>query len=135
VWAYSGLAIVALVLLLSSPVSDFTRLLLLFLLIALGAVWIELTRTQTLHEFPDASAPDFFGDARTRMTSWWEGRRAAEAKPARAVPAPAAGGDVTAPAASADMTARLTALSELHARGELTDDEYAAAKSRVLAGE
>jgi hypothetical protein len=126
VWAYSGLAIVALVLLLSSPVSDFTRLLLLFLLIALGAVWIELTRTQTLHEFPDASAPDFFGDARTRMTSWWEGRRAAEAKPARAVPAPAAG---------ADVTARLTALSELHARGELTDDEYAAAKSRVLAGE
>jgi hypothetical protein len=30
---------------------------------------------------------------------------------------------------------RLQELSELHGRGELTDDEYAAAKARVLAGE
>jgi hypothetical protein len=125
VWAYAGLAIVALILLVSSPVSDFTRLLLLFLLVALGAVWIELTRTQTLHEFPDASAPELFGDARTRMTSWWEGRRA----PADAVQAS------TATAAATDLSARLAGLADLHARGELSDDEYAAAKARVLAGE
>jgi hypothetical protein len=118
VWAYAGLAVVALILLLSSPVSDFVRLLLLAVLIALGALWIELTRTQTLHEFPTASAPDVFGDARTRVTSWWEGRRAsAEA------------------AAPTDVSARLTALADLHTRGELSDDEYAAAKARVLAGE
>ena len=33
------------------------------------------------------------------------------------------------------MTARLAALADLHARGELTDEEYASAKARVLAGE
>jgi len=41
-----------------------------------------------------------------------------------------------APVAPAtDVASRLTALSELHARGELTDDEFASAKARVLAGD
>jgi hypothetical protein len=31
------------------------------------------------------------------------------------------------------VTSRLAALSELHASGELTDEEYASAKARVLA--
>jgi hypothetical protein len=126
VWAYAGLAVLALILLLSSPVSDFTRLFLLAVLIGLAALWIELTRTQTLHEFPNASAPEVFGDARERVTSWWERRRAA---PAPAAPAPAAA------AAATDLSARLAGLADLHARGELSDDEYAAAKARVLAGE
>lgn len=125
VWAYAGLAIVTLILLLTSSVADFTRLLILLVFLALGAAWIELTRTQTLHEFPDAAAPDLFGDARTRMTSWWEGRRAPTEKPVAAVPVPAA----------TDLTSRLAAVADLHARGELSDDEYAAAKARVLAGE
>jgi len=125
VWAYAGLAVVALILLLSSPVSDFVRLLLLAVLIGLGALWIELTRTQTLHEFHDASAPEVFGDARERVTSWWEGRRGPAA--AAATPAAAAG--------ATDLSARLAGLADLHARGELSDDEYAAAKSRILAGE
>jgi hypothetical protein len=126
VWAYAGLAVLALILLLSSPVSDFTRLFLLAVLIGLGALWIELTRTRTLLEFPDASAPEVFGDARDRVTSWWERRRAAAA-PAAPAPAPAA--------AATDLSARLAGLADLHARGELSDDEYAAAKARVLAGE
>jgi hypothetical protein len=33
------------------------------------------------------------------------------------------------------MTARLLSLADLHTRGELTDEEYAAAKARVLSGE
>jgi hypothetical protein len=125
VWAYAGLAVVALILLLSSPVSDFVRLLLLAVLIALGALWIELTRTRTLHEFPDASAPEVFGDAKARVTGWWEGRGGATT----AAPTPAAA------AATTDLSARLAGLADLHVRGELSDDEYAAAKARVLAGE
>ncbi len=118
VWAYVGLAIVALILLLTGQVSDFTRFLFVAVLVALGATWIELTRRQTLREFPDAAGPTLIADARSRVTGWLEERRA---RPE------AAGPDV-------DVPARLVSLADLHARGELTDEEYASAKARVLAG-
>jgi hypothetical protein len=34
-----------------------------------------------------------------------------------------------------DLVSRLTALAELHKTDELTDEEYASAKARVLAGD
>ena len=123
VWAYVGLVVVGLILLLTGPVSDFTRFLVVAILVALGVAWIELTRAQTLREFPDAGAPAFFDDARGRVSDWLESRRA----PAAPTAAP--------PPASGDTTARLANLADLHARGELTDEEYASAKARVLAGE
>ena len=46
-------------------------------------------------------------------------------------PAPADGPTAPQP----DLTSRLQELADLHAKGELTDEEYAAAKARVLAGE
>jgi hypothetical protein len=122
-WPYVALAVVALILLLTGPVSDFARFLAVVVLVGLGAVWIELTRAQTMHEFPEAGGPAFVGEARGRVSGWWETRRRPEA-PA-AAPPPAAG----------DTTARLANLADLHARGELSDEEYAAAKARVLAGE
>ena len=128
VWAYVALAVVALFLLATGPVNDVSRFLVLLLLVALGATWVELTRTQTLHEFPDAETPDVFGDARARVSSWWDARRADRAAPAASAPAP------DAPAAG-DVAARLGSLADLHARGALTDEEFAQAKARVLAGE
>ena len=67
--------------------------------------------------------PELFADARTRVTDWWEARRAGvgAGEPA---PSPTSG----------DIASRLASLAELHARGELTDDEFASAKNRVLAG-
>ena len=120
IWAYVALSVVAVLLLLAGSVTDFTRFLVLLVLIALGVAWIEVTRAQTLHEFPDAGGANLLGDARTRLSDWWgELRRE-----------PAA-----APPPSADVSAQLANLAELHARGELTDEEYASAKARVLAGE
>ena len=58
------------------------------------------------------------------MTSWWESWRAPAESPTAAA----------APTAAVDVTSRLASLADLHARGELTDDEYAAAKAQVLAG-
>ena len=127
-WAYVALAVVALFLLATGPVNDVSRFLVLLLLVALGAAWIELTRRQTLHEFPDAEAPDVFGDARARVSSWWDARRADRVAPAVSAQAP------EAPVAG-DVTARLGSLADLHARGALTDEEFAQAKARVLAGE
>ena len=128
-WAYAGLGIVALILLLRGDVNDFTRLLFVVLLVALGALWIERTRQQTLKEFPDASAPDLFGDARTRVTSWWDARRAERAA------TPATTAPPIAEAAATDVAGRLASLADLHAQGALSDEEFASAKARVLAGE
>jgi len=122
VWPYVGLAIVAVILLLTGPIADTTRYLLDVLMIGLIAVWIEVTRSQTLHEFPDAGAPAFIGDTKTRVSGWLEARRAR-------------GSQASEPSAASDVSARLQQLSALHASGDLTDEEYAAAKARVLAGE
>ena len=119
-WAYVVLALVVLLLLITSAVSDFVRLLVLVLLAALGAAWIELTRRQTLMEFPEAADGTLIADTRARVTGWWESRRSSEA---------------TTGVAPSDMTARLASLAELHAQGHLTDEEYASAKARVLDGE
>ena len=90
---------------------------------ALGATWIELTRRQTLHEFPDGGDSTIVADTRARITDWWESRRAAST----------AGESAAAPVA--DISARLASLADLHSRGALTDEEYASAKARVLAGD
>ena len=126
-WAYVALAIVALLMLFTASVLDFTRLLVIALIAVLGAAWIELTRRQTLREFPDAGGTAFLADTWERVTTWWDEQRAASTEPK----APAA-----APAAPAtDVASRLSAVADLHAQGHLTDEEYASAKARVLAGE
>lgn len=129
-WAYGALGLLSIVLLRTAEVSGFTRLLTILIVVALGVTWIELTRAQTLREFPDAAMPELVADARTRVSAWLESRRAAAAaaEPSpRPTPAQAA--------AATDLTSRLASLADLHARGELTDAEYASAKTRVLAGD
>jgi cytosine/adenosine deaminase-related metal-dependent hydrolase len=53
-----------------------------------------------------------------------------QAQQAAAVPAPA---PAAAPSAGDDMMAQLTQLSQLHNAGVLSDDEFAAAKAKLLA--
>jgi hypothetical protein len=127
IWPYAALGVVVLVLFLRGPVSDFTRLLFLLVLLALGVAWIELTRRQTRREFPDVAGYAFITETRERLTGWVSRQRAErlERRPATEV----------RPAAAVDVASKLAQLADLHARGELTDDEYSAAKTRVLAGE
>jgi hypothetical protein len=119
-YAYGALAVVAVVVLLTGRVDDFARLLAELVFIGLLVAWIEWMRRQTLTEFPDV-APVSLADAWSRLSEGLTTRRV-EAAGGRA------GG-------AADLTAQLQQLAGLHARGELTDEEYAAAKARVLAGE
>ena len=116
VWAYVGLAIVTLFLLLNGQVSDFTRFLFVAVLVALGVTWIELTRRQTLLEFPEPGGPAVIADARDRVSGWLSERKSGSA-------------------ADADVSAQLANLAGLHTRGELSDEEYASAKARILAGQ
>jgi hypothetical protein len=127
-WAYGALGVFALILLFTGPAGDFARYLAVLASVVLGIAWVELMRTQALREFPDASAPELFADAKDRVTRWWEARRVPAAQSAPPT-TPA-----QAPPPSADIAARLATLAELHARGELTDEEFVAAKARVLAG-
>jgi hypothetical protein len=121
VWAYVALAVIVLLMLFRAEVMDFARLLVVILLAALGVTWIEVTRRQTLTEFPDAEGSTLVADTRARMTDWWESRRAPSEPSAVAAPA-------------VDVSSRLASLADLHAQGKLTDEEYAAAKAQVLAG-
>jgi hypothetical protein len=132
-WAYAALAVIGLVLLFTATVVDFTRLLVVTVLVALGAVWIELTRRQTLREFPDATGTAFLSDTWERASSWWKEQRAAAKQPPAPPPVVFTAPPPVAPAT--DVASRLTALAELHAKGDLTDEEYASAKARVLAGD
>jgi len=125
-YAYVGLAVVALILLAMGPVDDAARLLVVLLLLGLLVAWIELTRAQTIREFPGAelAAPALLGEARGRVSEWLVARRAAAQA---STPGPAA--------EATDVTTQLEHLADLHRRGELTDEEYATAKARVLTGE
>ncbi|MGH3126685.1 MAG: SHOCT domain-containing protein, partial [Gaiellaceae bacterium] len=134
-WAYVVLAVLGLLLLFTASAVDFTRLLVVTLLVALGAVWIEVTRRQTLREFPDARGTAFLADTWDRLTTWWEKQRAAITQPATIPPPPPPVAPVPPAAPATDVASRLTALSELHANGALTNEEFASAKARVLAGD
>ena len=94
-----------------------------------------MTRRQTLREFPDAQGTAFLADTWERLSTWFEKQRAAITQPATVPPPPPAVAPVPPAAPATDIASRLTALSELHAKGELTDEEFASAKARVLAGD
>jgi hypothetical protein len=125
-YPYVALAIVTLVLLVSGPVQDFARLLFVAVIVVFLAVGIEVLRAQTLREFPDAEGTFSLAETRARLTQWLATGRATW---------PAAHPREESAAARSDLTSRLQTLAQLHASGALTDDEYAAAKARVLAGE
>jgi hypothetical protein len=124
-WAYAALALLALALLAAGPAPDLARVLVVATLAVLAAVWLELVRAQVRREVPETAAPAWVGEVRARLAGWWRERREAVAR--------GRGAEGLAP--GSDLAGRLARLAELHARGELTDEEYAAAKARVLAGE
>ncbi len=64
------------------------------------------------------------GQRRTQQSQYDEQAQAPQAAPAAPAPAPAA--------APADSTAELERLAKLHESGALNDEEFAAAKSKLL---
>jgi hypothetical protein len=118
-YAYGALAVVLVALFLTGRVRDFATLLGELVVVGLLVGWIEWLRRQTLLEFPEATAPAVLTDARAQLSEWMQDRRTATEGAAEA---------------PLDLATRLQQLAELHARGELTDEEYAAAKARVLGG-
>jgi hypothetical protein len=121
VYPYVAVAVIALVLLVTGPATDFARLLFVVVLVALLVAGVEIMRRQTLREFPDGAGAISLGEARAQVTEWLEARRRQPSSPARTGTEPT-------------LAAQLHQLAELRASGALTDAEYAAAKARLLDG-
>ena len=125
-WPYVALALIAVFLVLTGPVSDVSRYIVVAALTFLGAHSGSRScggrrgRSSRMRPAPRRStscAPGSGG-----------GEHATHGRACRAAPPPA---PAAAPA-GADVTARLASLAELHASGALTDEEFASAKARVL---
>ncbi len=117
--AFGAAGILYLLLLLWKPTPQFGRGLWILVFAVLAAFGVQLLRRQTAREFPDAVAVDWIGVARERYDSWQAGRQARAAGAAPAAPA-------------AGTASELERLATLHASGELTDEEYTAAKAALL---
>ncbi|MDX6623794.1 MAG: hypothetical protein QOE75_1726 [Solirubrobacterales bacterium] len=155
-WVYTGLAIIVSIYFLSSSIQGLRSFLTTLIVALMAAAWIHELRKQCIEEFPEAKFSDTFGAPRDRVVSAVKGanlgERAAKlgesAKKVRLPEVPRGDGGETAgaeaptteaPTAVIDAEdarlARLERLGELREKGILTDEEFAAEKTRVLAGE
>ena len=142
-WVYTGLAIVVGFYFLSAPTQGLRSFLTTLIIAGMAAFGIHELRKQAAEEFPDASYGDTFGRARESVVSAVKGANLGERASKlrlpemRRPPAAGVGGPEEPTAAMATeedaRLARLERLGELHRKGILTDEEFAAEKSRVLA--
>jgi hypothetical protein len=113
IWVGALLGLIALIWLLSGV--DSTRAVLTRLvLIAMAAVGLYELRRSCVAEYPDASLGDVPAQVRTRLSSMWRGR------------------ERTSPEPQDRKLERLERLGELHQRGVLSDEEFAAEKAAAL---
>jgi hypothetical protein len=119
---YGVLAGIVLLLLLWAPTEAFRRVLPAIVLIVLLALGVEALRREVAHEFPPGEP------AAPRLTL---GRQAMGKASAAVSGLRRRDGGAAPP--PADESAQLERLDELHRSGALDDEEFTAAKQRVLA--
>ena len=142
-YVYTGLAIVVCIYFLSASVQNLRSFLTTLVIAAFAAFGIHELRRQSEEEFPDVQMADYFGGAKDRVVDAVKsanlGERASKLRlpemrkpddggdaPAASVPAePQSGGDDA-------RLRRLSQLAELREKGALTDEEFAAEKTRIL---
>lgn len=137
VYVYAALAIVVCIYFLTAPTQNLRSLLTTLAIAGLAAFGIHELRRQAEEEFPDVELDDLFGRTRERVAGAVKsaniGERASrlrlpERKPAAGEPPEGAGEDED------NRLRRLERLAELHDKGVLSDEEFAAEKARVLGG-
>jgi hypothetical protein len=117
--AFGTAAVLYMLLLLWQPTPQFGRWLWVLVFAVLAAIGVEALRRQAAREFPDAGDETFVHVVAARVEGWRSGRRA-EAQRTTTTTTTTSG--------------ELERLADLHARGALTDDEFAAAKRSALGG-
>ena len=138
-YAYTGLAIVICIYFLSASVQNLRSLLTTLVIAGFAAFGIHELRRQSEEEFPDAQFGDFFGGAKERVTDAVKSANLGErASKLRLPEMRKSGGDGKTAGAPADgeesRLRHLERLAELHEKGVLSDEEFAAEKGRVLGG-
>jgi hypothetical protein len=108
------------------PIPATQMLIPVLLMIALVALGVHVLRVQTAQEFPDASRGDTTSSLQSGAQRTWQRVRGARDAVAtrRELPAHADGARLD----------ELERLAGLHDRGALTDEEFNAAKTSILAG-
>lgn len=151
-WVYTGLAIIVCIYFLSAPNQGLRSFLTTLVLAGMAAFGIHELRKQAFEEFPDAKFGDTFGTTRDKVVAAVKGANIGERAAKLRLPEvrrPAApGAEQEAPTAEAPTEPiqsiplgedtrlqQLERLGALHEKGILTDEEFAAEKARILAGE
>jgi Short C-terminal domain len=141
-YVYAGLAVLVCFWFLSASVQNLRSFLTTLIVAGFVAFGIHELRRQSEEEFPDAQIGDYFGGARDRVVDAVKsadiGERVSKLRlPEMRRP----GGDEGDAGPSAGRQGdeesrlqRLERLAELHAKGVLTDEEFATEKARVLGG-
>jgi hypothetical protein len=143
-YVYTGLAIIVGIYFLSSPTQGLRSFLTTLVIAGMAAFGIHELRRQAAEEFPEAQFSDTFGSTRDAVVSAVKGANIGERASKLRLP------EVRRPGAeetgSADAPTevlsnnedarlqRLERLGALHESGVLTDEEFAAEKSRLLDG-
>jgi len=138
-FAYAALAVLVGIYFLSAPTQNLRSFLTTLLVAGLAAFGIHELRRQSEEEFPDAQLDDFFGGAKRRVAGAVKNANLGERASKLRLPERRSGGDeeraapVAPPADAEDSRlARLERLGELHSKGILSDEEFAAEKRRLL---
>jgi hypothetical protein len=141
-YVYGALALVVCIYFLSAPIQNLRSFLTTLIIAGMAAFGIHELRKQTAEEFPDASYGDAFGRTKDRVVDAVKGanlgERAAKLRlpevrrPSGETPTSEATTAAIAPSEDDARLARLERLAALHEKGVLTDEEFAAEKSRVL---
>ncbi len=145
-YVYTGLVILVCFYFLSSSIQNLRSFLTTLVIAGFAAFGIHELRRQSEEEFPDATFSDYFGGAKERFAGAVKnanlGERASKLRlPEVRKPGEGDSGDAsheapteTLPSDEDARLRRLAQLAELHEKGALTDEEFAAEKARVLGG-
>jgi hypothetical protein len=130
--AYGAVGVLLLLLVVWGPTPAFRQLAWIALFAALLALGVTVLRGQVAEEFPGVQR----GEALRELRERWAARRSGDSAAARRA-GDEAPGQVASPVAEADRrtddrVGELERLAQLHERGVLDDQEFAAEKRRVI---
>jgi Short C-terminal domain len=135
-YVYTGLAVLVCFWFLTASVQNLRSFLTTLIVAGFVAFGIHELRRQSEEEFPDAAIGDHFGGARDRVVGAVKsaniGERVSEGASKLRLPERRGGGAEAAADGEEARLRNLERLAELHGKGVLTDEEFAAEKARLL---
>jgi hypothetical protein len=146
-YVYAGLGLIVCFYFLSGPTQSLRTFLTTLIVAGMAAFGIHELRRQTAEEYPEAEYGEVFGDTRDKVVSAVKdaniGERVGEQASKLRMPERKPGGETGASEAPTAVTpaseedarlGHLERLASLRDKGVLTDEEFAAEKSRLLSG-